>query len=445
MARNTPTTRPRVVIIGGGFGGLHAARGLARAPVDIVLIDRTNHHLFQPLLYQVAMALLAPSDVTAPIRFLLRKQPNTRVVLGNVSAIDTAKRTVRVDGGVGDVPYDYLVLAPGARHSYFGHDAWSANAPGLKTLDDALEVRRRFLVAFEQAEVSTDPAERAKLLTFVVVGGGPTGVELAGMFPDVAKALKRDFRTFDTTKLRTVLLEAGERILPSFPPKLADRAHRDLTEFGVEVRTGARVTGIDQNGVWVENGGTGGTRGQEFIAARTTFWAAGNKASSLGASLGVQLDHVGRVPVAPDLTVPGKPEISVIGDLAACAQQDGSLVPGVCPAAIQMGRHAARNIRQRLRGERAKPFRYANKGELATIGRHRAIANFGLFTVTGYAAWFFWLFVHILYLVGFRNRLSVLIQWAYMYLTYRRGVRLITGSEVRSPPVTGEWTARTTR
>lgn len=433
MAGNTPISRPRVVIVGGGFGGLHAARGLARAPVDVTLVDRTNHHLFQPLLYQVAMASLAPSDVTAPIRFLLRKQRNTRVVLGNASAVNTVSKTVRVEGE--DLPYDFLVLAPGARHSYFGHDDWSANAPGLKTLDDALEVRRRFLVAFEQAELTTDAAERQELLTFVVVGGGPTGVELAGMFPDVARALRRDFRAFDTTKIRIVLLEAGERILPSFTPALAERARRDLTEFGVEVRTRTRVTGIEERGVWI---------GSEFIATRTTFWAAGNKASSLGASLGVPLDHAGRVPVARDLTVAGKPEIFVIGDLAACARRDGSLVPGVCPAAIQMGQSAARNIRRRLRGESTRPFHYLNKGELATIGRHRAIADFGFFSVTGYAAWFFWLFVHILYLVGFRNRLSVLIQWAYMYLTYRRGVRLITGSEMRSPPVTGEWAARAT-
>jgi NADH dehydrogenase len=382
------------------------------------------------------MASLAPSDVTAPIRFLLRKQRNTRVVLGHVRAIDTANRIVHVDGDGGDLRYDFLVLAPGARHSYFGHDDWSANAPGLKTLDDALEVRRRFLVAFEHAELTPDAAARQELLTFVVVGGGPTGVELAGMFPDVARALRPDFRTFDTTKLRVVLLEAGERILPSFPPQLADRARRDLAEFGVEVRTGTRVTGIEEHGVWI---------GAEFIATRTTFWAAGNKASSLGASLGVPLDDAGRVPVAPDLTVAGRPEIFVIGDLAACVRRDGSLVPGVCPAAIQMGQSAARNIRHQLRGEHTRPFHYINKGELATIGRHRAIADFGFFSVTGYAAWFFWLFVHILYLVGFRNRLSVLIQWGYMYLTYRRGVRLITGSEVRSPRVTGEWATRATR
>jgi NADH dehydrogenase len=427
--RSSPT-RPTVVIIGGGFAGLNAARGLRRAPVNVILIDRTNHHLFQPLLYQVAMASLAPSDITAPIRWLLRRQENTRVLLGNVSSIDVQRKTVHVDGETGDVPYDYLVIAAGARHAYFGHDEWAGMAPGLKTLDDALEVRRRFLLTFEQAELATDEAERVALMTFVVVGGGPTGVELAGMFPDVARALKRDFRNFDTTKLRVILVEGGDRILPSFPPALSDHAHADLRTLGVEVRTGSRVTGIEPGGVWI---------GEEFIRARTTFWAAGNKASSLGHYLGVALDHAGRVPVAADLTVGQHPEIAVAGDLAACRRETGGLVPGVCPAAVQMGKHVARNIRRTLRGEDRKPFRYFNKGELATIGRHKAIADFGLFTVTGYIAWFFWLFVHILYLVGFRNRLVVLIQWGYMYLTYRRGVRLITGLEAHSPPATGDW------
>ncbi|HYV97385.1 MAG TPA: NAD(P)/FAD-dependent oxidoreductase [Gemmatimonadaceae bacterium] len=423
-------TRPHVVIIGGGFGGLHAARGLRHAPVDVTLIDRTNHHLFQPLLYQVAMASLAPSDITAPIRWLLRRQRNTRVLLGNVSGIDTARRTVHVDGEAGDLHYDYLIVASGARHAYFGHDEWSEFAPGLKTLDDAMEVRRRFLLAFEQAELTDDDAERAALLTIAIVGGGPTGVELAGMLPDVARALRADFRSFDATRLRVVLLEGGPRILPTFPAALAEHARKDLTELGAEVRTGARVTTVDGTGVWV---------GGEFIPARTVFWAAGNKASSLGHFLGVPLDNAGRVTVKPDLTIGPHPEILVAGDLAACMREDGSPVPGVCPAAIQMGAYAARHVRASLRGETLKPFHYRNKGELATIGRHRAIADFGVFTVTGYLAWFFWLFVHILYLVGFRNRLSVLIQWGYMYLTYRRGVRLITASEVVSPRVTGDW------
>ena len=422
--------RPRVVIVGGGFGGLYAARALARAPADITVIDRTNHHLFQPLLYQVATALLAPSDISAPIRWLLRKQRNTRVVLGNVSAIDPSRRTVHVDGDIGDVPYDFLILATGARHSYFGRDQWAEFAPGLKNLDDAAELRRRFLLAFERAETAADAAERRELLTFVVVGGGPTGVELAGMFPEVARAMQRDFRGYDPTALRVVLLEGGDRILPSFPRTVSDHARRDLEALGVEVRTGAMVTDVGERGVVV---------GGEFIAARTTFWAAGNTASSLGRSLGGALDHAGRVLVQPDLTIEGHADISVIGDLAACRRADGSLVPGVCPAAIQMGEHAARNIQRRLRDQPAIPFRYVNKGELATIGRHKAVADFGFFTVTGYAAWFFWLLLHILYLAGFRNRLSVLLEWGYMYFTYRRGVRLIAGSDVRSRAVTGEW------
>ena len=428
--------RPRVVIIGGGFGGLEAARGLAHAPVDVIVIDRTNHHLFQPLLYQVAMASLAPSDVTAPIRFLLRRQRNTRVILGNVSSIDVARRTVHVDGEIGDVAYDHLIVAAGARHSYFGHDAWAQYAPGLKTLDYAMEIRRRFLVAFEEAELTDDPDERRALLTFVVVGGGPTGVELAGMFPDVARALRQDFRAFDTTTLRVLLLEGGDRILPSFPPAISARAQRDLAALGVDVRTNALVTGIDERGVHI---------GAELIPARSTFWAAGNKASSLGHYLGVPLDRAGRVPVAADLTVAGHPEIAVIGDLAACTRPNGALVPGVCPAAIQMGRHASRNIVRVVRGQPTRAFHYLNKGELATIGRHRAVADFGPFRVTGYLAWFFWLFVHILYLVGFRNRLSVLIQWGYMYITYRRGVRLITGAEMRSPRGTGDWPTKAAR
>ena len=429
-------SRPRVVIIGGGFGGLHAARGLAGAPVDVILIDRTNHHLFQPLLYQVATASLAPSDISAPIRWLLRRQENTRVVLGNVSSIDVVGRAVHVDGDAGDVAYDHLILAPGARHSYFGHDEWGAAAPGLKTLDDALEIRRRFLVVFEEAELCTDPVRRRELLTFVVIGGGPTGVELAGMFPDVARALRADFRAFDTTSIRTILLEGGDRILPTFPAKLSEHARRDLTMLGVEVRTGARVTGVEAAGVRV---------GDAFIPAGAIFWAAGNKASSLGKFLGVPLDRAGRVIVNPDLTVPSHEEITVIGDLAACARPDGTMVPGVSPAAIQMGRQAARNIRRLLDGEPTTPFRYVNKGELATIGRHKAVADFGFFSVTGYAAWFFWLFVHIMYLVGFRNRLVVLIEWGYMYLTYRRGVRLITGAEMRTTSSTGSWPATNTR
>ena len=429
-------TPPRIVIVGGGFGGLYAARALKRADAQITVIDRTNHHLFQPLLYQVALAALAPSDITAPIRWLLRKQRNTRVLLGNVSAVDPQRRVVHVDGDMGDVPYDYLILSPGARHSYFGRDEWTPHAPGLKSLDDAMEIRRRFLVAFEEAELTTDDAVRRELLTFVVIGGGPTGVELAGMIPDVARAMCSDFRAFNPTTLRVILLEGGPRILPTFPEKLSEHARADLRALGVEVRTGAMVTSVDARGVRI---------GDEFIGARTTFWAAGNKASSLGKSLGVPLDRAGRVLVQPDLTIPGHPDVMVIGDLASLARPNGALVPGVAPAAMQMGAHAARNIVRSLRGEGTRPFAYVNKGELATIGRHKAIADFGFFTVAGYAAWFFWLLLHIMFLAGFRNRLSVLLQWAYMYWTYRRGVRLISGSEHHVLATTRDWPMPTGR
>ncbi len=409
---------------------MHAARGLAGAPVDVILIDRTNHHLFQPLLYQVATASLAPSDISAPIRWLLRRQENTRVVLGNVSSIDVMGRTVHVDGDVGDVAYDHLIIASGARHSYFGHDEWAASAPGLKTLDDAREIRRRFLVVFEEAELCTDPVKQRELLTFIVIGGGPTGVELAGMFPDVARALRADFRAFDTTSIRTILLEGGDRILPTFPAKLSERAQRDLTTLGVEVRTGARVTGVEAAGVRV---------GDEFIPAGAMFWAAGNKASSLGKFLGVPLDRAGRVIVNPDLTVPGHEEITVIGDLAACARPNGTMVPGVSPAAIQMGRHAARNLRRRLDGAQGKPFRYVNKGELATIGRHRRsrISGSSPSPVTrrgssGYSC------------TSCTSSASATDSWCSSTggtCTSRtgEGVRLITGAEMRTTTSTGSW------
>jgi NADH dehydrogenase len=420
---------PRVVIVGGGFGGLHAARALARAPVDLLIIDRTNHHLFQPLLYQVALASLAPSDITAPIRWLVRRNAHARVILGNVSAIDPLDRTVRISDG-GYEHYDYLILATGSRHAYFGHDEWSSDAPGLKSLDDALEIRRRFLLAFERAEVA-DEAHRRELLTFAIVGGGPTGVELAGMIPDVARAFRRDFRAFDPLSVRVLLLEGGPRILPSFPPMASTRAAHALRELGVEVRVNSIVTDISDHGV---------STGEEFIPTRNVFWAAGNRASSLGVMLGAPVDSSGRVIVEPDLSVPGHPEIFVAGDLAVIRRSNGALVPGVAPAAIQMGRTAGRNVRRLVTGKPTRPFRYRNKGELATIGRHKAVANFGGVVFGGYAAWFLWLFVHIMYLVGFRNRLSVLLQWAYMYFTYRRGVRLIAGAEGgAASPGTGEW------
>ncbi|MGH7718642.1 MAG: NAD(P)/FAD-dependent oxidoreductase [Gemmatimonadaceae bacterium] len=413
--------RPRVVIIGGGFAGLYAARALKNAPVDVTVVDRTNHHLFQPLLYQVATAVLSPSDITSPIRFLLRRQKNTTVLLARADEIDPARRVVTLDGGARELAYDYLVVASGSRHSYFGHPEWERHAPGLKSLEDAREMRKRFLLAFEEAEKTDDAAERQAYLTFVIVGGGPTGVELAGIFPDVARhALHQDFRRIDTRRTRVILLEGGPRLLPTFPEELSERTARDLDELGVEVRTGALVTRVEADAVYV---------GDERIETRTTFWAAGNESSPLARSLGVPLDRAGRVPVERDLSVPGHPEIFVAGDLAAFKQRNGELVPGVAPAAMQEGKTAARNILRALRDEPRQEFRYLNKGNLATIGRHRAVADFGRFHLTGYIAWWFWLFVHILYLAGFRNRLSVLLEWGYAYLTYRRGSRLITAEE----------------
>lgn len=414
------SSRPHVVIVGGGFGGMHAARTLRRAPVDITVLDRTNHHLFQPLLYQVATAMLNPSDITVPIRWLLRKQRNTTVLLSEVTAIVPHERRIVLDGGVADITYDYLVLATGARHSYFGNDQWERVAPGLKSLEDALEIRRRFLLSFEIAERVESESDREALQTFVVVGAGPTGVELAGILPSIAgEAFREDFRRFDTKNARVLLLEGGPRVLPTFPESLAARAGRALRDLGVEVRTGALVTSIENDAVYV---------GEERIPTRNVYWAAGNAASPVARTLGVELDRAGRVVVEPDLSVPGFPEIFVVGDLAAAAQADGRLVPGVAPAAMQGGRAAGENIKNRLAGRTTKAFKYRNKGDLATIGRHKAIAKLGPLQLSGTLAWLIWLFVHIMYLVGFRNRASVLFQWAYAYFTFQRGVRLLTGT-----------------
>ena len=409
--------RPRVVIIGGGFGGLYAARALRRDAVDIELLDRTNHHLFQPLLYQVATATLAPTDITAPIRWLLRKQANATVLMVEVTRVDAARRVVvRADGR--ETSYDFLIVAAGARHAYFGHADWEPVAPGLKSIDDAIEIRRRILEAFELAELEDDVLEREALLTFVLVGAGPTGVELAGMIPTIAKhALAGDFRRISPQSARVILLEGGGKVLPSYIDALGVRARRDLERLGVEVRTNTLVTHLEPGVVHI---------GDEHIRARTIVWAAGNAASPLGATIGAPLDRAGRVMVSPDLSVPGHPELFVIGDLAATTT-GGRAVPAVAPAAMQMGRAAAKNIRRTLEQRERVPFAYRNKGDLATIGRHRAIADFGRFQVTGSLAWWFWLLLHILYLSGFRNRMSVLIEWGYSYFTYERGARLITG------------------
>ena len=417
--------RPRVVIIGGGFAGIAAAKALKRAPVDITLLDRTNHFIFQPLLYQVATGALAPSDITAPIRWILRRQRNTKVLMAEVRKIDPAARLVFIDDEMREISYDYLIVAPGARHAYFGHEEWEPYAPGLKAIEDASEIRRRFLLAFEEAEKSDDPIAREELLTFVIVGGGPTGVELSGALPFIAKrALAPDFRLIDTRRTRVILVEAGPRILPSFPENLAAHAAKDLADLGVELRIGSAVTKVDKNGVFI---------GKEQIRARTVFWAAGNKASPLGAFLGAPLDRAGRVRVNPDMSVAAHPEIFAVGDLAVVVQ-DGRMVPGVCPAANQEGAAAAKNILRDLRRQPRKSFHYFNKGDLATIGRSRAIADFGKLKFTGTLAWLLWLFVHIMYLVGFRNRLSVLLQWSYAYITYQRGVRLITDVERYKAP-----------
>ena len=416
---------PRIVIIGGGFGGIAAARKLKRANAEVTLIDRTNHFTFQPLLYQVATAALAPSDITAPIRYILRRQKNTKVIFAEAREIDTGRRVVRIDDELTEIPYDYLIVAAGSRHSYFGHDEWEPYAPGLKAVEDASEMRRRFLLAFELAEKSDDEREQQEYMTFVVVGGGPTGVELSGAFPYIAKkALAPDFRRIDTRKTRVILIEAGPRILPSFPENLAARAARDLKDLGVEVRVNTSVTRIGHDGVWI---------GDEHIRARTAFWAAGNNASPLGRLLDVPHDRAGRIEVNPDLSAPGHPEIFVVGDLAALVQ-DGRPVPGVGPAAIQEGAFAAKNILRDLARQPRGKFRYRNKGDLATIGRSRAIADFGKVRFAGRLAWFLWLFIHIMYLVGFRNRITVFIEWAYAYFTNQAGVRLITDVERYKPP-----------
>jgi NADH dehydrogenase len=410
-------SRPRIVILGGGFGGLYAARALRRAEADVTVVDRRNFHLFQPLLYQVATAALNPSDIAAPIRSILRRQKNVAVILGEAAGVDTAARLVKLADGA-DVAYDYLVVATGATHSYFAHPEWERDAPGLKTIEDALEIRRRVLLAFEQAERETDPEAQRAWLTFVVVGAGPTGAELAGALSEIARqTMVRDFRRINPSSARVILVEGKERVLPAYPPDLSAKAEAQLKRLRVEVLTNAVVTSLNDREVCL---------GDQTIAARTVLWAAGVEASPLAQSLGVPLDRAGRVLVQPDLTIPGHAEVFVIGDLAATRKDDGSPVPGVAPAAIQQGGHAARNIERAMEGQPLRAFHYNDKGSLATIGRAAAVAEVGKIHISGFLAWLAWLFIHILYLIGFRNRLLVLLQWAWAYLTFQRGARLIT-------------------
>ena len=410
--------RPRVVIVGAGFGGLAAAAALAKAPVDVTLIDRRNHHLFQPLLYQVATAGLAPTQIASPIRSVVRGQDNTRVVLAEVTGIDAPGQSLRLGGR--EVGFDYLILATGATHAYFGHDEWAPFAPGLKTLDDAIDIRRRVLTAFEAAETACDPDERRRLLTFVIVGGGPTGVELAGAIAELArKALATDFRAIRQEMARVLLVEATDRLLLAFDPRLSAYARAAVEKLGVEVSLGRAVTQVDAEGVVV---------GDERIGAANVVWAAGVRASSAGAWLGADLDRAGRVSVEPDLTVKGAPNVFVIGDLARHVGADGKPTPGVAPAAKQEGVYAAKAIAADIAGRpRPAPFRYADFGSLATVGRAAAAVQIGRWRITGFAAWLFWCVAHIYFLVGFRNRIQVGLDWLWAYLTFERGSRLITG------------------
>ena len=408
---------PHVVIIGGGFGGLYAARALAGAPVRVTVLDRRNHHVFQPLLYQVAMAALSAGDIASPIRWILRHQRNVEVLLADVTAIVPAERRLILADG--EMEYDYLIVASGATHAYFGHDEWRRTAPGLKTLEDALDIRRRVLLAFEHAERESDPDRRQALLTFIVIGGGPTGVEMAGALAEISRqSLARNFRRIDPSTARITLLEAGASVLSTFPESLREAARKDLERLGVTVRTGAAVTQVAPGRIQI---------GDEVIVAETVIWAAGVAASPLGATLGVPLDRAGRVLINPDLTIPGYANVFVIGDLASLPGESGKPLPGVAQVAIQMGKHATRNIMRSIEKQPMRPFHYVDLGNMATIGRAAAVADFGWLRLHGYIGWLAWLFVHILNLIGFRNRLVVLVQWAWSYFTYQRAIRLITG------------------
>ena len=417
---------PRVVIIGAGFGGLEAAKKLSGQAVQVTVVDRTNYHLFQPLLYQVATAALSPADIAAPVRAILSKCENMEVILAEVQSIDVNARKVKMVDG--ELDYDYLILATGARHSYFEHPEWEKLAPGLKSLEDAVEIRRRILMAFEYAEKISDEAARKAAMTFVIIGGGPTGVEMAGAIAEIARyTLAKDFRHIDPSQARVVLVESEPRVLAAFPEDLQISAMRQLVDLGVEVRTSIYATNLSEQGLQV---------GDEFIPCRVKIWAAGNNASVVGHSLGAPIDRVGRVIVNKDLTIPDHPEVQVIGDLANFSHQTGQPLPGVSPVAMQQGRHAARNILGMIDGRKPQRFWYFDKGSMATIGRNKAVADLKLLHLSGIPAWLAWLFVHIIFLVGFRNRLAVLFQWAWAYFSFNKGARLITRnfqSEHRPP------------
>jgi NADH dehydrogenase len=413
---NVTSPQPQVVIVGAGFGGLEAAKLLTKEPVRMTVIDRTNHHLFQPLLYEVATAALSPADIAAPIRGILGRCKNTEVILAEVKSVNVAAKTLSI--GDRDVSYDYLILATGSRHSYFGHDEWEKLAPGLKSLEDAIEIRRRLLLAFEYAEKITDEAAKAAAMTFVIIGGGPTGVEMAGAIAEIARyTLDKDFKHIDPSSARVILVEGDQRALSGFPEDLSASAMKQLKDLGVEVRTGIHAKDLTEEGVQV---------GGEFIPCRVKIWAAGNAASFVGKTMGVPVDKAGRVIVNEDLTIPGHPEVQVIGDLANFTHQGGKPLPGVSPVAMQQGRHAARNILAMMDGRKPQRFRYWNKGSMATIGRNKAVADLNFIHFSGFPAWLAWLFIHVIFLVGFRNRVAVLMQWAWAYVTFNKGARLIT-------------------
>jgi NADH dehydrogenase len=423
---NTPEEKPHVVIVGAGFGGLEAAKKLACQDVRVTVIDRTNYHLFQPLLYQVATAALSPADIAAPVRAILSRWKNMEVILAEVQSVDVAAKKIKTTDM--EIPYDFLILATGARHSYFGHNEWEKLAPGLKSLEDAIELRRRLLMAFEYAEKITDEAARKAAMTFVIIGGGPTGVEMAGAIAEIARyTLAKDFRHIDPSQARVILIEGERRLLASFPEDLSVSAMKQLVDLGVQVRTSVRATNLTETGLQV---------GDEFIPCRVKIWAAGNNASFVGKTLGVPIDGVGRVMVNDDLTIPDHSEVQVIGDLANFSHQTGQPLPGVSPVAMQQGRHAARNILRMIKNREPQRFRYWDKGSMATIGRNKAVADLNFVHLSGLPAWLVWLFVHIIFLVGFRNRLAVLFQWAWAYFTFNAGARLITRnfqSETRPP------------